>query len=236
MIRLRMALGCLAVLGMLASGTAALAQDATARVPATEQEKISYALGFNIGNNLKRDFTIDQEAFFQGVRDSQSGADTLLTDQEMQDTMMAFQQQMRQKRNESMKEAATKNKADGAAFLEENKNKEGVVTLQSGLQYKILKQGDGESPKASDTVSCHYRGTTIDGTEFDSSYKRGEPASFQVNGVIKGWTEALQLMKIGSKWMLYIPADLAYGDRGAGGVIEPGSVLVFEVELLGIEG
>ncbi|MFH1155955.1 MAG: FKBP-type peptidyl-prolyl cis-trans isomerase [Pseudomonadota bacterium] len=235
MIRSIKALVFVAVLGFLVAGVNALAEDAPAKA-LSEQQKISYALGYNIGNNLKRDFAVDQESFFQGVRDSQVGKATLLTDQEMQDTMMAFQQQMRQKQNESLKEAAVKNKVTGTAFLDENKKKEGVVTLPSGLQYKVIKEGEGASPKASDTVSCHYRGTTIDGVEFDSSYKRGEPASFQVNGVIKGWTEALQLMKTGAKWMLFIPADLAYGDRGAGGVIAPGSTLVFEVELLGIEG
>ena len=137
---------------------------------------------------------------------------------------------------EAAKIKAEKNKAVGKSFLETNKDKEGVVTLPSGLQYKVIKKGNGDSPKASDKVSCHYKGTTIDGKEFDSSYKRGKPASFPVGGVIKGWTEALQLMKTGSKWKLYIPADLAYGDKGAGQVIGPGSTLIFEVELLGIEG
>ncbi len=137
---------------------------------------------------------------------------------------------------EAAKIKAEKNKAVGKSFLETNKDKEGVVTLPSGLQYKVIKKGNGDSPKASDKVSCHYKGTTIDGKEFDSSYKRGKPASFPVGGFIKGWTEALQLMKIGSKWMLYIPADLAYGDKGAGQVIGPGATLIFEVELLGIEG
>jgi FKBP-type peptidyl-prolyl cis-trans isomerase len=128
------------------------------------------------------------------------------------------------------------NKKEGAEFLEANKTKEGVVTLPSGLQYKILTEGTGPKPAASDTVVCNYRGTLISGTEFDSSYKRGQPASFPVNGVIKGWTEALQLMPVGSKWQLFVPAELGYGDRGAGGEIGPGATLIFEVELLSIQG
>lgn len=235
MIRLKTALCLLFALVMVEAAVPAFAADTDAVELKNEQDKISYALGFNIGNNIQKDYKLNLEAFFKGIQDSHSGSN-LLTDEEMQATLTAFQQQMRQKQAETMKMKADSNKAEGKAFLEANKEKEGVVTLPSGLQYKVIKQGEGASPKASDTVSCHYRGTTIDGKEFDSSYKRGEPASFQVGAVIAGWTEALQLMTIGSKWMLYIPAELAYGDRGAGGVIEPGSALVFEVELLGIEG
>ena len=200
----------------------------------TEQQKISYALGYNIGQNLKKDFEVDLDSFFKGVKESQEGKSSL-SEEEIKNTMMAFQAKMREKKMAEMQESAAENKEKGAAFLKENKEKEGVLTLESGLQYKIIKEGDGDSPKASDTVKCDYKGMTIDGTEFDSSYKRGKPASFQVSGVIKGWTEALQLMKVGAKWMLYIPSDLAYGDRGAGRAIEPGSTLIFEVELLGIE-
>jgi len=134
-----------------------------------------------------------------------------------------------------VKELGEKNKKDGDAFLAENKGKEGVVALPSGLQYKILKAGDGEKPKSTDTVVCNYRGTLLNGKEFDSSYKRGQPATFPVSGVIKGWTEALQLMPVGSKWQLFIPPDLAYGDRGAGNDIAPGATLIFEVELLSIQ-
>lgn len=200
----------------------------------TEQEKISYALGYNIGQNLKRDYEVDLEMFFKGVKESQEGKMSL-SEEEMQKTMTQFQNQMREQQMEKMKASAEENKKAGEAFLEENKTKEGIVTLDSGLQYKVLTQGEGDKPTVSDTVECHYRGTTIDGSEFDSSYKRGKPASFKVNGVIKGWTEALQLMPVGSKWMLYIPSDLAYGDRGAGRSIAPGSTLIFEVELLGIK-
>jgi len=200
----------------------------------TENDKISYALGFNIGNNIQENYSLNLEAFFQGIKDSKGGSN-MLSDEQTQQSLMAFQQQIQQKQIEAMKIRTEKNKAAGKAFLEANKTKEDVKTLASGLQYKVIKKGDGASPKASDTVSCHYKGTAIDGKEFDSSYKRGKPASFQLDSVIKGWTQALLLMKTGSKWMLYIPEDLAYGDRGAGKAIEPGSTLIFEVELLSIQ-
>ncbi|ACN17632.1 Mip2 [Desulforapulum autotrophicum HRM2] len=201
----------------------------------TEKEKISYALGATIGNNIKQDYAVDQEAFFKGFTSSTTGK-ILMTAEEMQQSMAIFQQQMQASQMAKMQAVADKNKIDGDVFLAENKVKEGVVTLESGLQYKVIKNGEGKKPVASDTVECNYRGTTIDGVEFDSSYKRGKPASFPVQGVIKGWTEALQLMNVGSKWMLYIPADLAYGDRGAGPTIQPGTTLIFEIELLGISG
>ncbi len=219
---------------ILCSGAQAFAADKEEKEMKTEQEKISYALGYNIGQNLKRDFDVDLDAFFKGIKESQEGKSSL-SEEEMKQTMTTFQNQMKEKQMAKMKESAGANKTAGEAFLKENKEKEGIVTLESGLQYKVITQGDGEKPKASDTVKCHYKGTTIDGKEFDSSYKRGQPASFKVNGVIKGWTEALQMMSAGSKWMLYIPSDLAYGDRGAGQSIAPGSTLIFEVELLGIE-
>ncbi|MBF0572718.1 MAG: FKBP-type peptidyl-prolyl cis-trans isomerase [Desulfamplus sp.] len=199
-----------------------------------ETEKISYAIGQNIGQNIKRDFDFDVDSLCKGLKDSQEGKNSM-TAEEMQKTMESFQNQMREKQMAQMQKAAAANKAAGDAFLKENKTKEGVVTLPSGLQYKIITKGTGAKPTADKKVKCHYKGTTIDGKEFDSSYKRGEPATFQVGGVIKGWTEALQLMPVGSKWMLYIPSDLAYGDRGAGGAIAPGSTLIFEVELIGIE-
>jgi FKBP-type peptidyl-prolyl cis-trans isomerase FklB len=148
--------------------------------------------------------------------------------------MTAFQKEMMAKREQAGKEAGAKNKVEGEAFLAENGKKEGVVTLPDGLQYKILKEGDGAKPKATDTVTVHYRGTLISGTEFDSSYKRKEPVSFPVNGVIAGWTEALQLMKVGSKWQLFIPSTLAYGERGAGPDLGPNATLIFEVELISI--
>jgi FKBP-type peptidyl-prolyl cis-trans isomerase len=148
---------------------------------------------------------------------------------------MALQTGLRKTMMEKMQKVADKNKTEGAAFLAANKSKPGVVTLPSGLQYKILKEGTGPKPTASDTVACNYRGTLINGTEFDSSYKTGQPATFPVSGVIKGWTEALQLMPVGSKWQLFIPSDLAYGNRGAGADIGPDTTLIFEVELLSIQ-
>ena len=235
MFKVKNAFALLASGVILCSGSQVFAADSQGELEMkTENEKISYALGYNIGQNLKRDYEVNLDLFFKGVKESQEGKMSLSED-EMKATMTNFQNQMREKQMAKMQEAAGANKVAGEVFLKENKDKEGVVTLESGLQYKILTKGEGAKPTATDTVECHYRGTTIDGQEFDSSYKRGKPASFKVNGVIKGWTEALQLMPVGSKWMLYIPSDLAYGDRGAGRSIAPGSTLVFEVELLGIK-
>ncbi|MDY0375200.1 MAG: FKBP-type peptidyl-prolyl cis-trans isomerase [Desulfobacterium sp.] len=224
-------LGIAAGAALLFFAGSALCADATLK---TEDQKISYALGATIGNNIKQDYSVDQDAFFKGFASSTAG-EKLMTDQEIQESMAAFQQQMQEVQMAKMKAAAEKNKIDGDIFLAENQKKDGVVTLESGLQYKVMKKGEGKKPVSSDTVECHYRGTTIDGQEFDSSYQRGTPASFPVTGVIKGWTEALQLMNVGSKWMLYIPSDLAYGERGAGRAIDPGSALIFEIELLGIQ-
>ena len=232
MVKKTIALGLAVTTAILVSGVSGFCADESLK---TEQEKISYVLGATIGKQIKRDFAVDQKAFFKGFEASTTGAELLMTDEQMKQTMVAFQQQMQARQMEMMKNVADKNKADGVAFLAGNKVKEDVVTLESGLQYKVIENGQGKKPIATETVVCNYRGTTIDGKEFDSSYKRGEPTSFPVGGVIKGWTEALQLMNVGSKWELYIPSDLAYGDRGAGGSIAPGSTLVFELELLGIE-
>ncbi|MGB2603730.1 MAG: FKBP-type peptidyl-prolyl cis-trans isomerase, partial [Candidatus Sulfotelmatobacter sp.] len=169
------------------------------------------------------------------VKDALAGGKTLLTDDEAQAALTEMQNDMRKKQQEKQQVAGAANKKEGEAFLAGNKGKEGVVALPSGLQYKIIKSGTGPKPAATDSVFCNYRGTLIDGKEFDSSYKRGQPATFPVNGVIKGWTEALQLMPVGSKWQLFIPADLAYGDRGAGPDIGPDATLIFEVELVSIQ-
>jgi FKBP-type peptidyl-prolyl cis-trans isomerase FklB len=204
----------------------------------TEKEKVSYAIGMNIGANFKqRGIEVEPTLFMQGIKDAASGGKTLLTEQEEREVLTQYQTTLRAKMEEKAKEAAETNKKEGEAFLAANKSKEGVVTLPSGLQYKILKEGTGPKPTASDTVECNYRGTLINGTEFDSTAKHGgQPAKFPVTGVIKGWTEALQLMPVGSKWQLFIPPDLAYGERGAGGgEIGPNSTLIFEVELLNIE-
>jgi FKBP-type peptidyl-prolyl cis-trans isomerase FklB len=202
----------------------------------TEKDKFSYALGMNLGTTLHRQSVpVDPNILARGLKDALAGGKTQLTEEQAKATLMEVQTEMRKKQQEQMQQAGEANKKDGEAFLAANKSKDGVVTLPSGLQYKILTQGTGPKPAASDSVVCNYRGTLIDGTEFDSSYKRGEPATFPVSGVIKGWTEALQLMPVGSKWQLFVPSDLAYGDRAPGPEIGPGSTLIFEVELLSIQ-
>lgn len=203
----------------------------------TEKGKASYAIGFDMGSSLKKnDLDIDADVLGKAIKDVLSGSKTLMTEQEVKTTLMALQKDMQAKQQAKTKSLGEKNKKEGEVFLAQNKTRKGVKTLESGLQYKVLTAGKGKSPKASDTVTVNYRGTLIDGTEFDSSYKRGQPASFPVGGVIKGWTEALQLMKEGSKWQLFIPADLAYGESGTpGGPVGPNAVLLFEVELLSIK-
>jgi len=201
----------------------------------TEKDKFSYALGMNLGNSLHRQSVpVDPAILLRGLKDALAGK-TLMTDDDARAALKAVQTEMQKKMQETMQAAGAANKKEGDAFLATNKTKEGVTTLPSGLQYKILTAGTGPKPTATDSVVCNYRGTLINGKEFDSSYKRGEPATFPVNGVIKGWTEALQLMPVGSKWQLFVPADLAYGDRGAGTDIGPGSTLIFEVELVSIQ-
>jgi FKBP-type peptidyl-prolyl cis-trans isomerase len=200
------------------------------------KDKVSYAIGLDVGNALKKQSVdINPDIFMRGVKDALSGGKKLLTDEEVRETMTAFTKELAAKQAEAMKELGEKNKKEGEAFLAENKKKEGVRTLPDGLQYKVIAEGKGISPKATDTVTVNYRGTFVDGKEFDSSYKRGQPATFAVNGVIPGWTEALQMMKEGAKWQLFIPANLAYGERGAGGVIGPNATLIFDVELLSIK-
>jgi FKBP-type peptidyl-prolyl cis-trans isomerase FklB len=202
----------------------------------TPKEKFSYALGMRMGSNLKKqEVPVDPAILERGLKDALAGGKTLMTDQEAQTSMMEVQAELRKKQEAKMQAEGAANKKQGEEFLAANKSKEGVVTLPSGLEYKIVKEGTGPKPTASDTVECNYRGTLIDGKEFDSSAKHGGPATFPVSGVIKGWTEALQLMPVGSKWQLFIPADLAYGDRGAGPEIGPDSTLIFDVELVSIK-
>ncbi len=202
----------------------------------TDKDKVSYALGMNLGANLKRDSVdIDTAIFVRALKDTVAGGNMLLTESEARAALTQLQTAVRAKQMEKMKLAGEANKKEGDSFLAANKTKEGIVTLPSGLEYKILTQGTGPKPAAADTVVCNYRGTLINGTEFDSSYKRGQPATFPVSGVIKGWTEALQLMPVGSKWQLFLPAELAYGERGPSPEIGPNSTLVFEVELLSIQ-
>lgn len=202
----------------------------------TEKDKVSYAIGKQVADNLTRQsLDVDPDVLMKGLKDELAGK-SLMTDAEAHTTMSQLFAELRAKQEEKMKEAGEANKKEGEAFLAANKSKEGVVTTPSGLQYKVIKQGTGPKPTTSDTVVCNYRGTLINGKEFDSSYKRGEPATFPVGGVIKGWTEALQLMPVGSKYELYIPSELAYGERGAGPDIGPNTTLIFEVELLSIQG
>ena len=200
-----------------------------------QKDKESYSLGYQFGQSLKlQGLDINLEVYTSGIRDALGGTKPPLSPEEMQKTVSELQQRIVAARQKELQELAGKNLAEGKAFLEENKKKEGVKTLPSGLQYKILKEGSGKTPKATDEVTVNYKGTLINGTEFDSSYKRGKPATFPVDKIIRGWTEALQLMKEGSKWQLFIPPELGYGDRG-GGPIPPNSTLIFEVELISVK-
>lgn len=197
---------------------------------------MSYSIGLDIGNTFKKQsMDINPDILLSGLKDALGGKTPLLNEEQVKETMAAFSKSMMEKQTAQVKEKGAKNAATGEKFLAENKTKEGVKTTASGLQYKVLKEGSGEAPKATDTVVTHYKGTLINGTEFDSSYKRNEPATFPVNRVIPGWTEALQLMKPGAKYQLFIPGNLAYGERGAGQEIGPNETLLFEVELISLK-
>lgn len=199
----------------------------------TVTKRVSYIFGYNIGTKFKQDqVEVDADILAKALREALAGDAPRLTQEEMQTAMRALQDMQEAKHNEAMKVVGDANLKEGAQFLTDNGKKEGVITTASGLQYKVLSAGQGPKPTTGSTVSVHYRGTLLDGTEFDSSYRRGEPATFGVTQVIAGWTEALQLMPEGSKWALYIPSELAYGAGGAGGQIGPNATLVFEVELL----
>ena len=202
----------------------------------TSKNRISYTIGVNIGQDFKsQEMDVDPDVLLMGLKDVLAGKELQLTDEEMVQEVQNFQQEMQAKMAAEMEEQATRNKAEGESFLAENAKQEGVVVTESGLQYKILEPGEGDAPGPADLATVHYRGTLIDGTQFDSSYDRGQPATFPVGGVIPGWTEALQLMKPGAKWQLFIPAELAYGDRGAGQDIGPNATLLFDVELISVE-
>ena len=198
------------------------------------KDKESYSLGYQFGQSMKaQGIDLDLEIYASGIRDAVNGATPQFTPEEMRNTVTELQKRLAAARQRERKEMADKNLADGNAFLEENKKKEGVVSLPSGLQYTVLAEGSGKTPKATESVTVNYRGTLTNGTEFDSSFKRGQPATFEVGKLIRGWSEALQLMKEGAKWRIFIPPALAYGDRGTG-PIPPNSTLIFDVELLSV--
>jgi len=202
----------------------------------TQKEKVSYSIGMDMGSGMKQQkLDVDPELVISGFRDGFSGKKGAMTEAQMKEAMEIFEKEFQTRMAKESQELPGKNKKEGEAFLAENGKKEGVKTLPSGLQYKVIKEGTGPSPKLDDKVSTNYRGTLIDGTEFDSSYSRNEPSSFTVRQVIKGWQEALQLMKVGSKWQLFVPSELAYGDQGAGRTIQPNAALIFDIELLAIE-
>ena len=227
-------LGWFVALGILFFVAQGNAQEG--RVLKNQKEKLSYSIGMQIGKDFKKQsIDVDPEVLLKGIQDGTSGGKALMTEQEVRETWTAFQKERMAKQEEETKKIGEKNKKEGEAFLAENKKKEGVKTLASGLQYKVIKPGTGKKPKSADTVTTHYRGTLIDGTEFDSSYNRGQPATFPVHGVISGWTEALQLMEEGAKWQLFIPSKLGYGERGAGQTIGPNATLIFEVELISVQ-
>jgi FKBP-type peptidyl-prolyl cis-trans isomerase FklB len=223
-----------ALCGVVALSGASFAADAPELK--NDREKISYSIGMDIGGNLKRgSVDVDPDLLAKGLKDSYGGGKTLLTEEQARQAIAEFQKTLMAKKAEAMQILSEKNKAEGEKFLAENGKKKGVKSLPSGLQYKEITPGKGKSPKASDNVTTHYKGMLIDGTEFDSSYKRGQPATFPVSGVIAGWTEALQLMKEGAKWQLFVPSRLAYGEKGAGQVIGPNATLIFEVELISVK-
>ena len=213
----------------------ATAAPAQAGQPQSVEDRASYVIGYNLGRTLKQnDVKANTDLIVKGLNAGLAGGPGMLTDAEMQSTMQDFQKQVMARQQAKQKEVGEKNKTEGAAFLEKNKGRAGVKTTASGLQYEVLKEGTGANPKPTDTVTVNYKGTLMDGTTFDSSYDRGQPATFVLNQVIPGWTEGVQLMKPGAKYKFYIPASLGHGEQGAGGVIGPNAPLVFEVELLSV--
>ena len=230
MFKLKIAVSVLSIVLLISCGD----KKVTKENLQTQEEKVSYAIGNDFGKNLKRQkIEVEPEIFVAGLKDAFNDT-SLFTQEESTAIIMEFQKQQKAKMEETNKVDAEKNKKAGEEFLGANKVKEGIVTTESGLQYRVINEGSGPKPTETDNVTVHYKGTLIDGEEFDSSYKRNQPATFPVNGVIKGWTEALQLMSKGSKWELFIPSEIAYGPNGAGGAIGPNEVLIFEVELIDI--
>jgi FKBP-type peptidyl-prolyl cis-trans isomerase len=202
----------------------------------TQKEKVSYGIGVDVARNfLRLGIDLDLDTMIKALRDVYAGNKLAMTEDDLRATMNAYQTELRDRQMAAMKKAADDNKKEGETFLAQNKTREGVVTLPSGLQYKVLKGADGKKPGDGDTVEVNYKGTLINGTEFDSSYRRGQPAMFKPSGVIPGWREALKLMPVGSKWQLFVPPQLGYGEQGAGRDIGPNQTLIFEVELLAIK-
>jgi FKBP-type peptidyl-prolyl cis-trans isomerase FklB len=221
-----------ALLAVTIATTAAVGADSSLK---DNKDKLGYGIGLDMGQNFKKQgVDINPDTFIKGLKDGLAGAEPKMTEDEIKAVFTAVQQEMAKKQMEKAEKLSATNKTEGETFLAANKKKDGVVTTASGLQYKVIKAGTGPKPKLDSVVKTHYHGTLINGTVFDSSVKRGEPVEFEVGGVIKGWTEALQLMPVGSKWQLFIPSDLAYGPRGAGADIGPNATLIFEVELLSI--
>lgn len=227
----------LAGITAISLGLVACNDDAGKNTPLeTLQQKASYSYGVDVATRLKQQgIALDVNALNRGIADAYNGAELALDDEARLQAKTGFQNELREALLRKQAEIGEKNLAEGKAFLEENAKKPGVITTESGLQYKVITSGDGKQPKESDTVTTHYRGTLIDGREFDSSYKRDQPASFPVKGVIKGWTEALQLMHVGDKWQLFIPPELAYGESKRSELIQPNSTLIFEIELLDVK-
>jgi FKBP-type peptidyl-prolyl cis-trans isomerase FklB len=202
----------------------------------TQKEKTSYAIGMEMGKGVKaQGLDADPTILMQGLKDALSDAKSQMSENELRQVITGLQQEIRQKQMQMQEAAAAENKTKGEAFLAENAKKEGMVVLPDGLQYKVLTSGQGKKPVESDTVLCNYKGTFVDGTEFDSSAKAGKPVPFEVKNVIPGFKEVLQLMPVGSKWQVFVPSNLAYGERGAGGVIGPNAALIFEIELVSIQ-
>lgn len=231
---LRFPLVMMVALVFLATGCGATGGQAEKRPQLKSvKDKVSYSIGLNIGTDfVAQGMEIDADLLALGIKDAVGRAEPLLSDEEMQEAIVAFQEEMLSRQEEMMSELSAENLRAGQAFMAENADREGVISLPSGLQYRVVEQGEGVSPAVTDRVSVHYEGRLVDGTVFDSSLERGEPAVFPVAGVISGWTEALQLMSEGAKWEIFLPADLAYGERGAPPVIGPNAVLVFDVQLL----
>lgn len=233
---LKRTLVALATLSLCCLSQSAWSENNKAEKLDNKKDKISYSIGMDVGKSIqKQKIDINPDFFLTGLKDGLTNKYSLMTEDEVRQTLLAIQTEILERQNTEMKAMASKNLTDGEKFLADNKKQKGIVTLPSGLQYRVIKNGTGESPKATDTVTTHYRGKLIDGTEFDSSYSRGEPARFAVNAVIPGWTEALQIMKPGAKWELFIPPKLAYGENGIGQIIGPNSTLIFEVELMSVD-